>query len=373
MGGAEAVLRGHWRCDADYGIDSSFISSFEKPEPPQERVTFLGFDRTTTIRRARERFASAIAEQKPDVCFYHGLWGMKYFMDIDGAQRRIVMVHGNPPNYPALLNSCEQWADAFGAVSKAQYDRTLETLPDFGEERITRLYCPFFAPEDQPTHAPLAGRPIVIGYCGRITVHEKRADRAPAFIQELEASGINYRMEFLGDGDLEPKLKEEFRDNPRVIFHGRKSGDEYWGALRNWDAFILFSDAEGTPISILETMHEGIFPIMPGINSGADYYAKLLGNEFVYKPYDFKQVIETIRWLQSGSSEEIGALRLKSRELVAAHRPENYFKAYAAFIAQVLELPRRSTSNVPHVRWPIDSLSFAVLERLSRIRKLLKG
>jgi glycosyltransferase involved in cell wall biosynthesis len=371
MGGAEAVLRGHWRRDADYGIDSSFISYFEGPEPPLERVAFLGFNGKTNFGVARKKFACAISQQKPDICFYHGLWGIKFFMDIDAAQRRVFMIHGNPPHYPQMLAGCQRWADAFAAVSKPQYDRTLQCLPELGPERIARLHCPFFAPPDEPTHAPLANRPFVIGYCGRVTVHEKRADRAPALVKELEASGLNYRMEFLGDGDLEPELRHQLSNNPRVHFHGRKSGEEYWKALRAWDAFILFSDTEGTPITILETMHEGVLPIMPGINSGADYFAKLLGSEFVYTPYNFHEVASAIRSLQSRSEKEISALRQKARELVTEHRPENYFKAYSNFIHQTLTLPRRSTNAVPSRPWPINSLSFSTLDRLSRIRPKL--
>lgn len=372
LGGVEAILRGHWENEAKYGLDSNLIIFFEPPDQTIERVEFLGFTADTTIRKARNAFANAIAKHRPEICIYHGSWGLHYFVDLDACDRRVIFIHGTPPNYPAWIRFFQHWADGIVSESEPQHRQTLEELPGLDPVRLPRLFTPYFPPPSAAAHAPLKDRPFVIGYCGRITTHEKRLDRTPAFVKALEEAGINYRFELTGGGDLEEGLKEEFRGNSRVAFLGRLSRDDFWKTLASWDASILFSDAEGTPISILETMDRGIIPIMPGINSGADYYARLLGEEFVYTPHDFTQVAKIIRSLQSRSPAEIDAIRQKSRDLVSPHRPENYFEGFASFIDQVLKLPRRSSNVAARRPWPINSLSFRALGKLSRARSFLR-
>jgi glycosyltransferase involved in cell wall biosynthesis len=372
MGGVEAVLRGHWERDRAFGVDSSFIIYVEKNNPPLERVHFLAFDDDTTPKSAREAVAKAAAIQKPDVCVYHGSWIMNYFADVDYAQRRVLQSHGSPAGHEELLRAAVPFVDAFAAISPPQFEAMRRALPEFQSDRIERLSCPIFPPKTESAHPPLKNRPLVIGYCGRLSDDAKRVDRAPDFVAALNAAGLDYRLEFLGEGQLEPALKQKFAGAARIVFHGRKSGDEYWRILRAWDVLILFSDSEGTPISILETMDQGVLPLMPGINSGADYYANQLGARFVYPPWDFSRACDTIRWLLEQPQTEIDSLRHRSREIVAAHHAENYFAAFAAYMNRILSLPRRSTQTPSLPPWPFTSVSFKSMAALSRLRARLR-
>jgi glycosyltransferase involved in cell wall biosynthesis len=367
MGGVESILRHHWEHDASYGIQSQFISYLETGAPAVERVAFLGASENTTTNQLRQIFAAAIAQQKPQICVYHGTWLVKYFADLDLGERRILQLHGAHTTFGDLNREVEPWADGLAGVSRLQYDGFLNALPNFSRERTELLFSPIFPPSTPPSHPPLQNRRMIIGYCGRLADDAKRLDRAPACVEALEKSGFDYGFEFLGEGPLESELKEQFRSNARVVFHGRKAGPAYWDAIRNWDFFVLFSDTEGTPLSILETMSQGVLPLMPGINSGADYYAGKLGPEFIYPPYDFTGACATIRRTAARPEAEIQSLRRRAAELVNSHCASNYFTAFAKFLGRIQSMPRRS-SQVPIL--PPMPLRNVKLQRLAFMRKI---
>ena len=59
---------------------------------------------------------------------------------------------------------------------------------------------------------------------------------------------------------------------PTGLFHGRKSGDEYYSVLSGWDFITSVSDYEGLPISMLEAFSTG-YSARPAIGCGGDEYA----------------------------------------------------------------------------------------------------
>jgi glycosyltransferase involved in cell wall biosynthesis len=121
-------------------------------------------------------------------------------------------------------------------------------------------------------------RELVIGYSGRIQFEQKRLDRLPEFINLLEASGLNWKIELLGEGPDLGLLREFFKSEPRIHFHGFMKPDQCAGIMGNWRYQLFLSDYEGLPISLLEGMLRGalpVFPVEPGEgNSVLDLFAE---------------------------------------------------------------------------------------------------
>src|ERR1041385_1624335 len=284
MGGVESVLRHHHSIDQSQGIDSRFIVYFDHDRDPVARLRSLEYHPGTTLRQARQRFADAIGQVPPEIALYHGMWGLPFMVDLDGAARRILMLHGDVPDMERELRLRSGWVDGVLCVNDPLRRFVHRCLPALAGERVGVVPYPVLPPFAAPAKAPRQGLPLVLGFCGRLIIEQKRVDRLGALCAGLNQAGLPYRFEFLGEGPERARLEQQFPDRARFIFHGRKSGAEYWRILDGWDVIVFVSDYEGTPIAMLEALHRGVVPLYPRVGSGGDDYVRSLEHDLLYEP-----------------------------------------------------------------------------------------
>jgi glycosyltransferase involved in cell wall biosynthesis len=108
-------------------------------------------------------------------------------------------------------------------------------------------------------------------YLGRITNGQKRVYLFPQILADLKKSGIPFRWTIVGDGDqrthLEPLMASD-EPGQEVLFTGSLPNAQIPALLEQHDVFLLASDAEGLPISLLEAMAHGLVPVVSDIESG---------------------------------------------------------------------------------------------------------
>lgn len=96
---------------------------------------------------------------------------------------------------------------------------------------------------------------LVAGWVGRLS-REKGAD---VMLDALAESDPRWQLSVIGQGEEMEQLREQsmkLRISPRVTWHGPLANA---GALlRAFDAFVLSSRTEGTPITLLEAMNAGV-------------------------------------------------------------------------------------------------------------------
>jgi glycosyltransferase involved in cell wall biosynthesis len=370
IGGVEAMVRWHWKMDAEYGMESSFVAYCEESSPVP-RLATVPCGSSSTIKGFRSRLKEVIGG--PSICVYHNFWWLPYSTDIDQAERRLLVVHGYIPALKELIPSRERFADGILCVSQPLKTWIAQLLPQINSERIGFLPVPIFPPPDPPPKfEPLGNRPLILGYCGRLIIDSKRVDRIPDFLRALDATGVAYRFELLGDGPDRAFLEEKLQGNSRVLFHGVKRGPEYWEILRKWDCLLLVSDVEGTPISVIEALSQGVIPLMPAIGSGADEYVRALGPGFLFERGDLGAAAALAASLTKWETTDLERLRNKGQELVRAHDGRNYMRVFKEFVERIRELPKRS-SDRPRTRpFPLNHLSFSSLEKLGALRNSLQ-
>jgi glycosyltransferase involved in cell wall biosynthesis len=150
-------------------------------------------------------------------------------------------------------------ADAVIAVSRPIVARLEKAGLD--RARISCIPNGFAPTEDQvarSTARQLLGIPIdarVIGWVGRLS-REKGAD---VMLDAFALCDASWRLSMVGDGrERESLLKQaaSLGITDRVTWHGLvpRAG----AVLTAFDAFVLSSRTEGTPIALLEAMHAGI-------------------------------------------------------------------------------------------------------------------
>ncbi|HOK78517.1 MAG TPA: glycosyltransferase [Verrucomicrobiota bacterium] len=346
LGGVESMLRLHHRVDAAHGLDSTFCAYFEPRDIGIERVVGLGLNAFSTIHTARRKF-SRVPTPPAETIVYHNFWGMAFFADLDRGSRRIGVLHTDTPGLASWLRQLRGLVDGALCVSRPLLDLVRRELPELGEERTAWLPYPVAREQTEAAQQPMASRPIVLGFAGRLSFEQKRVDRFPLLIEALDQLKVDFRFEFLGDGPQGTWLKRQFLNDPRVKFHGRLSGSDYWDVLRTWDAIVFVSDYEGLPISLIEAMAVGVLPVMPSVGSGADPYVRDVREDLLYPPGKTDAAAAAIHALTLASQSEIQQLRRRANSVVEPHLGDCYERAFAQHVFHVSALPRISRSSFP--------------------------
>ena len=369
LGGVESIVRGHHEHDAAQGIDSRFIAYWEPPPPGWPRATALDLREDLTIGAARRRFADSFPDFAPEVAVYHTDWGWPFFANLDRAARRILYLHSDSPGLDRKLARVVHWADGFVCVSDKLAERVRTHLPGLPAERVLKVDAAIDAPELPVRNDAPAGRPLVLGFCGRVVNEQKRVNRFPELVQRLDALGVAYRLEFLGDGPERAWLEAQLPDRTKFTFHGRQSGAAYWRIVTGWDAIVFVSDYEGTPLAELEAMAVGVLPLHPRLDSGGDHYAGRVDPRLVYAPGDLAALAESIRWLGGLPGGEWNALRTRSRAAMSAHLGDGYRRKFTEFVRRIAGLPALEKRPLPRWYFPKDRLTFGMIRRLSELQR----
>jgi glycosyltransferase involved in cell wall biosynthesis len=267
--------------------------------------------------------------------------------------------------------------DAVIGVSVPLLDRAAEAAPGFGfgPERMHLAPYPVVPPAlPLPPRADRdPDQPLVIGYCGRLVREQKRVERLPELIGHLSRLAIPYRFEVLGEGPERAWLEAQLPDRARHVFHGRKSGQEYWEVLRAWDVMVFVSDYEGTPIGLLEGLAAGVIPLHPDLHCGGDQMASRVSPSLVYPAGDPEAAALALQHLASWPSGEWRQLRERASKAVEPHLGDRYLAGIAKFLQSLPALPARSKPPFPSRPWPVDHLAFKTLDRISSLRRRMLG
>lgn len=132
-----------------------------------------------------------------------------------------------------------------------------------------------------------------IGYAGRLVKVDKRADDIIPFIERLESHNLNYNLHIAGDGDYFEIIKKFILENnlqSKVHLYGFIENNEvyeFWGKM---DIFINFSEREGTSISMLEALANGVVPILTNVSGVSKFVDEK--NGFIVEPGDINQMVD---------------------------------------------------------------------------------
>lgn len=180
---------------------------------------------------------------------------------------RMGIIQSDDPLPYKLVRQFAPWLDAVVGVSE-NICRKLNEEPFAGRMRIE--YIPYgihFAPA-RPVPMRDSSKPIRILYIGRIIETQKRVSRLVELIKLLAARGEKFEFTFAGSGPEMQATQEALRQFSNVRFLGDVPNNEIGKLLRASDIFVLLSDFEGLPLSLLEAMGEGLVPVVSDLESG---------------------------------------------------------------------------------------------------------
>ena len=361
LGGVQSILKRHHSREQD----SHFLFSFEANNFKEPNISGLGVDGWDSIRCIRKKLAKHSDLFPDSVAVCHNMWGLQFLAELIPAKRRIGILHSDWTTLRPFLQSQKELLDGVLCVSNTLMELVAECLPELSKDnRIQLIPYPIDGVPIMPNRMSLVKRPVIIGWIGRIQEEQKRVDRLPSLLKAFDDAQIDYRFELLGDGPMQEWLEKQLPTN-RTVFHGRKSGDDYYSTLSKWDFITSVSDYEGLPISMLEALSAGVLPLYPTIGSGGDEYAEKLSSNFVWEAFQFEQAASKLNLLLKQPEATLHQSRLNALNLTARHSESEYFRIFDSFTQQIVDLPRISNAELPNRPFYFsDQLPFGLMTRI---------
>ena len=119
---------------------------------------------------------------------------------------------------------------------------------------------------------------IIFGYCGRLQNKHKAINKlVQGYAKFKENNTISSELWLIGDGEDRKDLEELvnlFNLNKEITFYGSKYGADKINLLKKIDSFLLMSNYEGMPISVLEAAAFGKFLIVNEATNMSEYIIK---------------------------------------------------------------------------------------------------
>lgn len=341
-------------------VNSVHVAAVVEPSaanahPFIDQLEMLGVPVTRVVVGARRylheyrSLSALVARLRPAVVHTHG-----YRADvIGGAVARahrvatVSTVHGFTGGgrrnrlYELVQSYVLRRADAVIAVSAP----LVQLLADAGVPR-DKIHCipNGFAPVvDTVTRAvarqTLGIRPdtLVVGWVGRLSM-EKGAD---VMLDALAESDSRWRLSVIGEGDEFDQLRRQaatLRITERVTWHGPIANAG--SLLTAFDAFVLSSRTEGTPITLLEAMSAGVPIVATRVGGVPDIVS---ASQALLVPSEKPSMIA-----QALSELEREPLAAADRSVRARKRLLQSFSAamWLDAVDAVYEAARRSADNV---------------------------
>ena len=183
---------------------------------------------------------------------------------------RVGMVQSHDPGVYTMVRRYAAYLDLIAGVSKAA-EGTLKTMPEFA--RVPTCYLPYGVPMPEKTMPSRSdpGAPLRILYLGRLDQEQKRVRLFPQILEQLKSAGIPFHWTVAGEGPEKSFLQSAMRSPSQeqaVSFPGAILYRDVPQVLATHDVFILASDYEGLPLSLLEAMGYGLVPVVSDLASG---------------------------------------------------------------------------------------------------------
>jgi len=171
----------------------------------------------------------------------------------------------------------EDYWSFYREFDPAQYSGSTVSVSKYiGEKTVqyTRQNTPVVIPCGvKPTELKSTWNDTVfrVVYSGRLEIHPKRADLILDVMIELCIRHPQIECVLIGDGPYRPTAEKRVEDSGlsgKISFTGRVNHDEVIGHLQKSHVFIMMSEYEGLPVSLIEAMECGVVPVVRKISSG---------------------------------------------------------------------------------------------------------
>jgi glycosyltransferase involved in cell wall biosynthesis len=183
---------------------------------------------------------------------------------------RVGMGQSHDPIVYDMMRHYAPWMDLLAMVSQAMKQEAAG-LPEFS--RVPVSYLPYGVPMCPNLELPTRDftEPLRILYLGRLSREQKRVHLFPEILRQLCESRMPFHWTIAGVGEessfLETTLKTG-SPHQTISIAGPVPYADVPTMLNQHDIYLLASDYEGLPLSLLEAMGRGLVPVVSDLKSG---------------------------------------------------------------------------------------------------------
>lgn len=205
---------------------------------------------------------------------------------------RIAIIQSDDPGPYQCVKLYKKYLQAIGGVSKT----IQEKLKNFPEIQKIPIGDVRYGVQGNRNKNKLGSKHLKILYCGRIVEEQKRIFLLPIILKGLDKAGLKYELTMAGGGKelremrrlLKPWVKQK-----KVFITGPINQKAVSRLMSKHDVFLLFSDYEGLPISLLEALAHGLLPVVSDLGREFREIIKGTGGHVVdpRKPQNYAKAI----------------------------------------------------------------------------------
>jgi glycosyltransferase involved in cell wall biosynthesis len=191
-----------------------------------------------------------------------------------------------------------QYWNRIVAVSEHIERRMLELNPSFKDRlRVLRYGMAPLPDFDVEAKFPNEDEAFQLVYTGRFENYQKGIRRYVTLADRLAERGVKARLVMCGGGAEYAAVRSAMVGHiraGRVELTGRIAGSEVREILKRSHAFVLLSDFEGLPVSMLEAMEAGCVPIVYDMESGIPEVVRSGDNGLIVPHGDIAAVVDAV-------------------------------------------------------------------------------
>jgi len=203
-----------------------------------------------------------------------------------------------------------------------------------------------------------SGELINLVYSGRIVDMQKKVIRYIELASELEKRNIKFHLTMLGDGSELETLKTEIVDRglvDKVSLPGRVTNEKSIKCFKEADVFLLLSDFEGLPISLLESLREGCIPIVYSMNSGVNDVIEHGINGYVCESNNILMVADYVEIVFNCDNNDEMILNcqnsLKINGLTSLDMSKKYSEIFEKCMSEIKDNIYKRPESLEHGYW----------------------
>lgn len=228
------------------------------------------------------------------------------------------VIHSDEPCYFDEIGRLGKNFDAIVAVSEFLGSKIQHEFPRLAG-RVTHIPHGIQIPEQRTEQRPVGGV-LRLAYCNRLQQYQKRVFDLPPITAKLKHCGIPFELTIAGEGPDEAELRQRFIEVgtlDAVTFLGRIPNSEVLEVFRDSHIFLLTSDFEGLPISLLEAMSVGCVPVVYQTPSGIGEAIEHGQSGMMVRHGDITALVKVLGDL-SQDRKQLSALGEKSADRIQA-------------------------------------------------------
>jgi glycosyltransferase involved in cell wall biosynthesis len=319
------------------------------PVPPNVPIVELPIPRFASLRVRWRTLIRYLEELAP--CIYIPNYDFIHSSVSPRLSDRVPIVgiiHSDDPQHYEHVARLGRYWNAIVAVSPAIAAQA-ETLDASFASRTTVIPYGVEVADTLPERRQDSVLRIV--YAGRLVQYQKRILDLPRIVRALVDRGVPVQLSIAGSGSDQRILMEAcaaVNVQQQVSFLGTLSSSRMRELMTQNDAFILTSEFEGLPLSMLEAMGQGCIPVVSDIRSGIPDLIQNGVNGYRVPVGDIQKFADCFSSLHRdvGLRREM-VTRAYKTIVTGGYSVRDMLKSYVTLFERVVEQSERGTYHRP--------------------------